>query len=319
MRILSVAVAIVLGLCVSSYAAPLDMKHVAADAKWVMHLDVDAMRNSVVIEKAYHKCLQMQPEAGQHLDTVQAMIGMDLRTGLHGITCYGPQVGKHKGVLIVLGDMKQQVLLDKAKAAPGHQMTKYGDCELYTWTMKKGDQEHQATGAFFKPNVLVFSGTADETKAALDVLSGKAASKAGQKCPLACPVCPGAILLSRAVDVSPNIAKTRCPVIKNVLSWDICMGEDKGESFLHEEFVANTPEIAAQFKAVADGIKAVVSLNLGADSPVAKSINGASVTCEGQKLTVKWSAPAEGVWNELEKMGKHLAEMKAKHESHKKK
>ena len=37
-------------------AAPLDTKNVAADAKWVVHVDVDAVRDSLVVQKAFETC-----------------------------------------------------------------------------------------------------------------------------------------------------------------------------------------------------------------------------------------------------------------------
>lgn len=309
MRMLSVAVAIVLGLGALAQAAPLELKHVAADAKWVMHLDVDAVRASTVVQKGYHKCLEMHKEVAQHLDKVRDMIGMDPRTDLHGITCYGPQVGKHQGVLIVQADMNQQLLVDKAKLGPDHMVTKYGACELHSWTHKKGDRQHHATGAFFTPKVLVFGGSVEEVKAGLDVLSGKSASLAGKPSALDGDIAPGTTFVHRAIDVG---AHTKCPVLKQAQSYCVSTGENKGESFFRARFIMNTTESADQVKAILEGFKAMAALHAAADAEGAKLIEALKVTREDKTLAIQWSVSADAVWAEIEKLGKKIAECKAK-------
>lgn len=309
MRILGVAVAIVLGLGALAPAAPLDSKHVAADAKWVMHLDVDAVRASSVVQKGYHKCMEMHKEAAQHLDTVRDIIGMDLRTDLHGITCYGPQVGKRQGVLIVLADMNQQSLVDKAKLGPDHLVTKHETYELHSWTHKKGDKQHHATGAFFSSKVLVFGGSVEEVKAALDVLSGKSPSLAGKPSALDGDIAPGTTFLHRAMDVGAN---TKCTVAKQVQSYRAAMGENNGESFFRARLPMNTSESAEQVKAIMVGFKALAALQAGSDAEDAKLVEALKITREDKTVVVQWSASADAVWAEIEKLGKEIAACKAK-------
>ena len=81
MRILVTTMAALLTMAAIGRAEPLDLKQVAADAKWVAHVHVDALRASVVVQKAYHKCMEMHKEAAEHLDKLPGKIGMD---------CQGP-------------------------------------------------------------------------------------------------------------------------------------------------------------------------------------------------------------------------------------
>ena len=91
MRLLKIAsgLALVLGLAAAANAAPLDPKQVPAEAKWLMHVDVDAMRQATVVQKAWKKGLEMHKEAQQHLDKLKTAIGMDICKDLHGVTAYG--------------------------------------------------------------------------------------------------------------------------------------------------------------------------------------------------------------------------------------
>ena len=103
--------ALVLGILVGSqaFAGPLNLKQVSDDAKWVGHVDFDALRDSVVVKKAMEKHLAKHKNAEAHMKMVQGLIGMDPRKDLHGATFYGMAIGKHKGVMILHAN------LDKAK------------------------------------------------------------------------------------------------------------------------------------------------------------------------------------------------------------
>ena len=151
MRMLSLVVAIVLGWAGLGQAAPLDVKHVCAHAKWVAHLDVDAVRDSAVVQKAYDECMKKHPEAAKAFDVAKVMMGMDLRKDMHGITAYGPQICKPIGIVIVLADMDQKVLEDKAKLGPDYMLTTYGNFKLHSWTHKKGGKECTPRGRSSRP------------------------------------------------------------------------------------------------------------------------------------------------------------------------
>ena len=51
-------------------AAPLDLSAVPADAKWLMHFDMDAARSSVVMRRGWEQMLKKNPQAGAMMDVV---------------------------------------------------------------------------------------------------------------------------------------------------------------------------------------------------------------------------------------------------------
>ena len=229
MRTFGLAMAIVFGLVTIGRAEPLDLKQVPAEAKWVSHVDVDTLRASIVVQKAYQKCLDMHKDAAEKMDMVCSIVGMDPRKDLHGITAYGKDTNKEHGVLIVHADVNQALLLALVAKAPDHKATTYDAYELHSWTQKcckKGP--HAVTGVFYRPNIMVFAGCVEAVKSALDVLDGKASGITGRGSPLAGPTLPGTIFLARASAIDPN---TRCPVLKQANSFRVALGEDKGQSF----------------------------------------------------------------------------------------
>src|SRR5208283_2434536 len=126
-------------------AAPLDSKNVSADAKWVVHVDVDAVRDSQVVQKAFDTC-PMLKDSGKHFEILREKIGLDLRTDLHGITLYGRDTEKTHGVAIVFATVNQKLLLEKAEKATDHKVTKHGSIDIHSWTQKGGRKTHTAAG-----------------------------------------------------------------------------------------------------------------------------------------------------------------------------
>ena len=305
MRVLTLAMAAALTFVSSARAEPLDLKCAAADAKWVLHLDVDALRQSPLVEKAYQKCLELHPEAAKHLDKVRDLLGMDPRKDLHALMVYGKDTDKHHGVLLVHADVNQKLLLAKAEKAPGHKATKFGSYELHSWTHTDRHGSHPVTGVFYKPNVLVFAESVEAVKGALDVLDGKSPGISGKESPLAGHTHPGAIFIARAAAIDPH---TRCPILKQADSVRITIGEHDGQLYYRGRLEMKSAETAGQVKAIADGFQALVALKFGSDADVMKLASGLKVTAKDKTLHVQWSAPTDAVWTVVEKAAKHWAE-----------
>ncbi len=216
------------------HATPLDTKNVAADAKWVVHVDVDAIRDSYVVQKAFKTCPVLKDQAGTHFDMIRDKIGIDLRKDLHGITLSGPDTDRTHAVLIVFSTVNQQLLLDKAEHATDHKVSRHGDIDIHSWTEKRGGKSHTAAGAFYKPDVLVFAASVEGVDAAIDVLDGKSPGITDAKSPLGGPPPPGATLVVRssAIPAAPKIA-----ILKQVESFRIALGEAAGKSFYHASAV----------------------------------------------------------------------------------
>ncbi len=234
-------------------AAPLESKNVAADAKWVVHVDVDAVRDSHVVQKAFETCPLLKNDSGKHFDMIRDKIGVDLRKDLHGITLYGRDTDKTHGVAIVFATVNEKLLLEKAEKATDHKVTKHGEIDIHSWTQKHGAKTHPAAGAFYKPDVLVFAASVEGVAAAIDVLDGKSPGITDPKSPLGGHVYAGTSFLARAIAIPPE---TRCPVLKQAESFRVALGENDGKSFYRAKLVMKSPEAADQVKAINNGLKA---------------------------------------------------------------
>ena len=131
MRSLLQAFAAVLVLASGAFAAPLELKQVAADAKWLAHLDVDAVRGSTVVQKAWKRGMEQCKDAETKLSFVRSMLNMDPTKDVRSITFYGKQIGKPKGTWrSSRRPLDGDRILGLTAAVPGRETTKHGDHEI---------------------------------------------------------------------------------------------------------------------------------------------------------------------------------------------
>ena len=300
------AAAVVLALAGLAQAGPLEYKQISADAKWAAHLDVDALMASNILKKIRAQATKDQPQLEAQLRAVCNLFRFNPETDLHGITIYGTQLKKNTGVAIIHAKIDQKLLLDMVKANPSYQTSAYGKYELHTWK----DATKQQNAAFFKADVLVCGASADELKAALDVLDGTKSGLTGETGSLP----PGLILFARARDLSEADLHPESPLSKQVDSAVLMVGENKGELGLHVSLTVKDATIAKHIKAVADGALSLATLAKIDDPDALKLIGAVKATQSDKTVTVEGSAPVDQIWGLIQKeIDKKLAEaMKAK-------
>ena len=302
MRILSCAVVIILGGAGLLRAEPLNPAHVADNAQWVVHVDVDALHASTLADKARKKVLEMHIDAQSHMDRLREKIGMDPGKDLHGLTAYGKEHGKPAGVLMVQAKFDQKRLLDMAEKAPDHKVVKYQSYDLHSWTARGHGQSRTVWGAFYKSDLLVFASGIDELTSALDVLDGKKPSLAGKTSTLAAKTPADAILVIRGVGLADAKLPHHAAVVKQIESFDIAIGESHAEVFGDVAVVAKSDKAAANIEKVIEGGCAMAWLQYGGNEAFpAKLFDAVKVSASGSTVTIQWRVSADEVWSEIQK------------------
>jgi hypothetical protein len=306
-----VGLSVVWGLASGAAAAPLDLKHVAADAAWLAHIDLDAVRSTTVFDKAMAKVRQHHPDVDTQLLIASQMIGMDPMKDLHGITLYGKELGKPTGVGIVHGKFDVRRLLGLAAGIPNHKSDRHGSTDIHVWTVNSDHGSHTVAVAFKGDEQLVAASSVDGLRAALDVLDG-AAPSVGPDSPLAGNIPPGTTLLARVNGIAAAELAKKDPVARQTQSFRFVTGEADGQSFYRARAEMTNPEVAAQLRDIALGLRAVGMLHAGDDVQGKHLIDALRVKAEGNTMTVLWSAPAADVWDMAERLAKEIAEHMAK-------
>ncbi len=314
MRFLRVGLCVALcaGAGLSARAEGLKLKEVPADAKWVGHLDVDAMHKSVIVERSWTKLLEIVPGARARLEKSGEVLGLDETSDIHGVTVYGKTIGDKDGVMIVrvkVDKAKLEVLADKAE---GHAVTEDGGYRIHTWTENRRGKKRPAAGAIRGDDTIVFAKTAEVVKAALAVLDGKSAGMADDG-PLRGKSFPGAIALFRVVGVSEAKLPGDPPLARQIASYRFTVGENDGKCYYRGHAVMVDEEAAKQAKVVLDGLRAFGLLHVRGDAQGKAIVDASTIRVEGKDVIFGVEAPVDAVWDQIVKHAKIAIEHHRKH------
>ena len=299
---LGMAAAVLLGVVGTLRAEPLNLEHIAADAKWVMHVDADAIRDSAIAEKAHGHIQQNHPEAGKHLAKIREVWNFDPCNDLHGFTVYGAKIKPNTGVAILHAKVDQELLLRKARSAPEHRETTYGQYQLHTWKHKGHGQSVEMTGAFYRPNIIVFSNSIDDVKAALDVLDGTSSNLVGKDSPLTGEISQGTMFLSRVIGLADAENLPPHPMLKQIDSMSIAMGEYKEEVFFVGYAAMKETAFAEQMKSVIEGARAMAVMANNGDAESMEIINALKINVDENMVEAEWRSPVDKFWDFAKKM-----------------
>lgn len=238
MKHVMVGAVLALGLVLgrSAAAEPLQPKQISADARWVLHLNIDAFRKTALAAHIREEHLD-NPEAQQRLAMVQEKLGVNPREDLHGVTLYGHSYQPRHGVALVAVNYDREKLLGLLEKKPNHSTSKYRDYTLHTWTKKgrhkkheqdadharhrdenaadkndkkradkhkdkdhKGRKRPRTITAAFLENTIVVGSTPQAVQQALDVLDGKQPAL-GEDSPLLAERLDGTVFYGAATDL----------------------------------------------------------------------------------------------------------------------
>jgi hypothetical protein len=306
------AVALVALFVAPVAAGPLVAGHIPADAKWVCHLNVDAVRASD-LAKACHEHCSKQEGYEKKLQACTDKLGMNPMQDILGVTVYDTTYERHHGVVLVhvrKVDKNKLLALLKEKH-PDHKVSEHAGRKLYTWTAKKRwHGEHEMTACMADNKTIVMSRCPKRVQKALDVIMGKGKSLA-EDSPLLERVPKKAMLVARAIDVDVEYKKTtRCPVLKNCSSASATFQEKKGTLSVQYQLVADTEEKAKRFKAIVDGMQAMAALRFADDEAAASLANALKTKAKGTAVSITWKAPTEDILSVMKKKMERWHRMK---------
>lgn len=279
-------------------AGPATLAAVPADAVWMMHLDMDAARDSTVVRRMHDRAMKLHPQLEAMIAMAKGMTGMDPRTDIDDVTVYGRDTDKRNAVMVVRARANRQLLEKMVEKARDHRTLEHGGRTLHSWTHRgrKGDKGETVVGAFHADDRMVFARSADAVKMALDVLDGnKGSYKEG---PLAGGIKAGSILVARAAAIDPH---TKCPVLRQGRGFRVAAGEHDGKSFYRAKLDMKSAEAAGLSEDVVEGFEAVVKLRWADDAEVMTLLSGLRTETAGDTCTISWDAAADDVWTALDR------------------
>lgn len=283
-----------------------DPKQVPATAKWLVHLDIDALRGTQA-GQAIHDKLQNDSHFLQSMSQLKAITGIGSVEDFHDITLYGADVGEAAAVVVVHAPADRERILTMLQNNPGFSNISYHEHAIYSWT----DGPKTQFGAFADPDLAIIGRTQEALQTALDTLDGtgkaidpQATMASGaKKGVLAC-------IAGRDLASLKKKGEAQQAAMANIDSAAICLSEDPTNVILNGTVLAKTPEAAKQLQSILDGIKGFVTLSANSENAdentklAAKALENLKVEVAGAKITAALSVDLDVVRQFIDKVDK---------------
>lgn len=315
-------------ISVPAFAAPLDHKQLPENAKWVLHVDLDAIAQTDLVERVR----QNRPGiVNQVRQWIQNRYGIDPREDLHSLTAYSDSYQAHTGTMLLKAKYDQNKVAAELKNQPNVQTTTWEDYTLYT--VQKKDMLRQRTAPQSpdqaapdqaRPNqaardqaargtvtreqaqdgksmtivlvdgeTAVFASSPERAQMAIKLLKGDAPSlKADSK--LIADMPQKALAYGAAIDLgSIERREGFFPVLSQHEQIVWLFGLDNGEAHSRLKLVANSEEVAKEMKTALEGAVAFGKV-WAADSPSLKKLaDDTKITIDGKTVERNWRGDSQ--------------------------
>jgi hypothetical protein len=276
-------------------AANLPLETLPANARWVLHLDAQALRRSPLGDDVL-AALARSP-ADSDLRAFRETTGVDICREVHVLTVCGAGSLEQGGVVYLNGRWELP-RLSAALTASGATVTRYGTRTLLTWPNPGGGEgfEHE-TACLVSSNLVLLGNREASMRQALDALDGRAPSLAtAPRFRRALGMDTNALLRVLAVDLREVLSGSpemdRLPVGE---SLRLAVSLAGGSVELKAVLKTDSPAAAQQVQQGLFGLQALLSFE-GLKLPAAgKVAQAARVGVNGQDVNLLIQVPQETV------------------------
>ncbi len=274
-------------------AAPLQRAEVPANPAWLLHLDCDTLRPTIIGQ--YLLSEMDKPENKAKLASFQDLVGFDLRTQLHGVTLYGSSPAPEDGVLMVNADFDPARLVKLAESANDYQSSPHGKTVIHNWIDDKRpvkDGVEPRIYAAIQGKRVIFGQREDRVAQALDVLTGSASNLAASK------NFPGLGVSGSTHFVEAAARKMKLPegdpnaaILKMSQSVQLVLGESQKQVNGTITLVADSEAVSTNILSIAQGLLALVKMQTDKPEDV-KLANALTLAQDGDRVLGTVTMPA---------------------------
>ena len=269
-------------------AEPLDERHIGADAKWLVHVDFDALRSGHSAHLVVTAWLRAEP-ARSHLAGLREAIGLDAARDLRSVTLYGQQLVPDRGVLIVRAPWDHPRLRAFLARQPDFAEKDIDGRNLFTWTERREGRRHTVWAASAGQETILVSRERGDLLGARAVLEGRAGSLAESESPLAGPAPEGTVLLVRATGLAEAELGLKSPILRLSETLSLTAGETSEGVFVEAQLTAASADDVPHFRDVAAGLVALARLMRADDRDVVKLLDAVTISTDDRTITVRWA------------------------------
>jgi len=297
-------------------AGPIQQNQIAADARWVAHVDVDRLLQSRFGEHVAREFVD------KHLAKPTAKLRTDLGVDvdwrkIHSVTAYGWNLkGKEvlDGVLLIQADMDLPAMLDVVAAKLGQNpnaespLQKFEENDVTIYQVR-----NEAYGAAAKSGGFVVARTKERLLDALKAASGRGNSPALSKLASVAVDKDAFLLFGVAADFNElaNLPK-QAQVLQQAEGARLTAGEKAENVFVTLSLDTRTVEAATQIQQLVQGLIALGNLNGDQNADLQKLAQAARVDSKEKQVTLALQMPVQDVITKVDEVNKPGRKAKAK-------
>ncbi len=283
-----------LTLSASLYAAPLNQTHIPAEAKWVIHLDVNMLTSSELWKTAGPYIID---ENQNKIDWFTNLFGFDPTKDIYAATLYGIDSNEENAVFILYGQFNKEKLISLLKQNEYYAESEYQGQKLYHWFDEKDNKKK--VGIFASDSMIVISQSQQQVQEMIDLMAGRKIALQNQKdAPLAKLVeSPENAIIILAADGLAQLNKNKKDdvVSKNAKTISAVAGEKNGNMYLHANLTADSQEATIQIEQILCGIKAFVELKHANNSKLMSILQTADIQRDENILSFSFQCSSVGL------------------------
>ena len=289
-------------ITLTSLSAKLDTAIVGADAQWVMHIDLNALRESAIGKELVTQAIALQAEAlkNQKLP-VQVDVPKLLET-IGAVTAYGANLSQDPklidGALIFQGtpDLRKiaEGAIAQATVSYPDKVMQLGDLPFESYSLAG-----ELMIAFPPEPIILISKSKAQLLAARKVFKGDAPSLAKTKNSALHGLIrnqTGSFVLAASVVPSSGFFPEDVPqarILQMAKSASVELGEENKQTFAHVQLLASSDDAADKLTKILQGITAMISLAETTDKYLAEFLKSVTVAREKNTVTLHLAYSSE--------------------------
>ncbi len=291
----------ILGMGRTGGAAPVQAKNLPADAKWYLHLDFDAMKNTAIYGQILD-AVRLEYPIDDFLPQLKEAIGINPLTDISGVTVFNNSFEKDVAAVLVYAQFDKDRLLNAVAQNPEYAAVDYKKHTIQTWT-DPNDSKSKA-GCVYDDGLILMGNGKESIKMAIDALDAKKDTG-----PALVKEAPKGAFLYAAADLAQSNDANVSQLLSNSQAATAAIGEVDGKMSVKVNLTAKTADQGAKLKQMLDGIKAFGELGARETPTAVDLIREVQVSVDGAKVMISIQHDAKTLVETLKKLD---AENKAK-------
>ncbi len=288
--ILIVVILLILVFSLELKAASIQKSIIAADAKWVVHIDMKKFTSTKLYELFMND--ESTVKIRKRTDKLFKKLNFDPLKDIMGVTAYGVEKDEEKTVICFSGNIDKAHILGLFDEEADHKEISYGKYIIYSWG-------HDDFGVFVSDNLGLFSENEEAIKTALDVIDGKKENLSSSPMMKYVKEIPSDAFLMAVVDDISSLAgrHDKAVMLKKAGMASFAIMEKKGDVALDLKFTTGSPEDAKNVEQMIKGLVAFGNLQLKQEKDVLELLERLRISIDGNKVQMGLTYPIDKLFN----------------------